>query len=144
MMKTITKTALFLILNALIIQSLYCGEFRFDYDYCVFKYDNQKLFLEFYYSFNQQQLTFIKSDNGFEADGELNLEVFDKDESKVVIQKRYKVPVNVRDTAGYNKSANLTGQVNFLLLTAVIIYLKLKQLILIIRSIALYLKTILI
>ena len=115
MMKTITKTALFLILNALIIQSLYCGEFRFDYDYCVFKYDNQKLFLEFYYSFNQQQLTFIKSDNGFEADGELNLEVFDKDESKVVIQKRYKVPVNVRDTAGYNKSANLTGQVNFLL-----------------------------
>ena len=114
-MKIIIKTALYLILNALIIRSVYCDEFRFEYDYCAFKYDNQKLYLEFYYSFNQQQLTFIKSDNGYEAAGELNLEVIDKDENKAVIQKRYKVPVNVQDTIGYNKAAKLTGQVNFLL-----------------------------
>lgn len=114
-MKTIIKSALILFVNALMIRNAYCDEFRFEYDYCAFRYDNQKLYLEFYYSFNQQQLLFIKSDNGYEADGELDLEVLDKDENKTVIQKRYKVPVNVQDTLGYNKSAKLTGQVNFLL-----------------------------
>lgn len=114
-MKINIKSALFFFIYVLIIRNVYCDEFRFDYDYCVFKYDNQKLFLEFYYSFNQHQLTFIKSDNGYEADGELDLEVIDKDISKTIIQKRYKVPVNVPDTSGYNKNANLTGQVNFLL-----------------------------
>ena len=69
------------------IRNAYCDEFRFEYDYCAFRYDNQKLYLEFYYSFNQQQLLFIKSDNGYEADGELDLEVLDKDENKTVIQK---------------------------------------------------------
>lgn len=114
-MKTIIKSALILILNAFIIRNIYCDEFRFDYDYCAFRYDNQKLYLEFYYSFDQQQLIFKKSDNGYEADGELDLEVFDKDKNKAVIKKRYKVPVNVQDTLGYNKAAKLTGQVNFLL-----------------------------
>lgn len=121
-MKTITKSALILLLTAITIRNTFTEGFRFDYDYCVFKYDNQKLFLEFYYSFNQQQLIFIKTGNGYEADGELDMEVYDQNANKTVIQKRYKVPVTISDTAGYNKNTNLTGQVNFLLDSGIYIF----------------------
>jgi GWxTD domain-containing protein len=114
-MKTIINSALILILTAITVRNTYTDELRFDYDYCVFRYDNQKLFLELYYSFNQQQLTFIKTESGYEADGEIDINVYNQNAGKSVIQKRYKVPVMVNDTLGYNKTSNLTGQVNFLL-----------------------------
>jgi len=94
---------------------LYSKEFRFDYDYCAFRNDDSRLFLEFYYSFYQNQLIFIKTDNGFEADGVLNIDIFDKNLNKTIVQQTFKVPVNVFDTAGYNKNNTLTGQINILL-----------------------------
>jgi GWxTD domain-containing protein len=114
-MKTIIKTALLLISAALMFQNAFSDEFRFDYDYCVFRSDNQKLFLEFYYAFSQQKLLFVKTENGYEAAGELDLEVFDKNRSKTIIRKMFKVPVTVPDTIDYDRGSNLTGQVNFLL-----------------------------
>ncbi|MGH2574302.1 MAG: GWxTD domain-containing protein [Ignavibacteria bacterium] len=90
-------------------------KFNFDYDYCVFKSGNSRLFLEFYYSFYQNQLKFIKNDNGFEAAGFFTLDIVNIVSKSSVIQKDYKVPIMVNDTAGYNKAAKLTGQINMLL-----------------------------
>ncbi len=91
------------------------NKFTFDYDYCLFRNDDSKIVLEFYYSFYQNQLKFIKTENGYEADGMIDLEVVDKSINMPVIQKTYKVPIAVPDTAGYNKSSKLTGQINMLL-----------------------------
>ena len=113
-MKTIQK-ALLIVILALTYINAPAEEFNFKYDYCVFRNDDGKLFLELYYSFDQYQLTFVKTDNGYEAAGEIDLDVYDKNDNKTIIQKRFKIPVSVSDTANYNKGNNLTGQVNFLL-----------------------------
>jgi len=113
-MKTSYK-ALLIVILALASVNAVSAEFNFKYDYCVFKNDDGRLFLELYYSFDQNQLLFIKTDGGFEAAGEILLDVYDKVDNKVIIQKIFKIPVSVGDTANYNKSNNLSGQVNFLL-----------------------------
>lgn len=107
--------ALLIVMSALFFISTAYGDFNFKYDYCVFKNDDGKLFLELYYSFDQTQLTFIKTNGSYDAAGEIYLDVYDKDEEKLIIQKRFKIPVSVADTANYNKNNNLSGQVNFLL-----------------------------
>jgi GWxTD domain-containing protein len=91
------------------------SEFRFDYDYCVFKSEDARLYLEFYYSFYQNQLQFIKTSDGFEADGYLNIQIIDKSDGQTKVQQTYKVPITVPDTSGYNRNNNLTGQVNYLI-----------------------------
>lgn len=113
-MKTILKTAL-IIISALSVSYTFADEFRFDYDYCLFRNDDQKLFLELYYAFSQQNLKFVKTDNGYEAAGRLDLEVLNKNDNKITIQKQFRVPVSITDTLNYDKAANLTGQVNLLL-----------------------------
>jgi GWxTD domain-containing protein len=90
------------------------SEFRFDYDYCVFKSEDSRLYLEFYYSFYQNQLQFIKTTDGYEADGYLNVHIINKSNGSTIVQQTYKVPILVPDTIGYNKNNNLTGQVNYL------------------------------
>ncbi len=113
-MKTLYKALLIIILALTFINNA-SAEFNFKYDYCVFRNDDGKLFLELYYSFDQNQLVFIKTDGGYEAAGEISLDVYDKDDDKVIIQKIFKIPVSVVDTADYNKNNDLSGQVNFLL-----------------------------
>lgn len=113
-MKTSYKAILILVLALALIKTGF-GEFNFKYDYCVFKNDDGRLFLELYYSFDQNQLSFVKTDAGFEAAGEINLDILDKNADKSVIQKRFKIPVLVNDTLNYNRNNNLSGQVNFIL-----------------------------
>lgn len=94
------------------------NNFTFDYDYCFFRNDDPNqppVILEFYYSFYQNQLIFIRSGNEFEADGLIELNIINKSINKPVIQKNYKVPLIIPDTTGYNKKLKLTGQINMLL-----------------------------
>jgi GWxTD domain-containing protein len=113
------KTKLLLIiglLNLFIITDLFSQEkFIFDYDYCIFKSDNSKVYVEFYYAFSQNKLLFVKNENGFEADGLIFLDLFEKTTDKAKIMKSFKVPVLISDTAGYNKNAKLIGQLNILI-----------------------------
>src|ERR1051325_3868390 len=89
--------------------------FPFDYDYAFFRADNtSKVFLEFYYSFYQDQLIFTKTADGFEASGQIEINLYDTLRNPL-IQKNYRVPLSITDTAGYNRNAKLTGQMNFLL-----------------------------
>ncbi len=91
------------------------SDFIFEYDYCLFRNDDNKLFLEFYYSFSQSQLKFVKSDDGFEAAGKLELQIFSKAQNKNIVEKFFKVPIQIKDTAGYNRNVKLTGQLNIVL-----------------------------
>jgi GWxTD domain-containing protein len=91
------------------------NKFSFDYDYCFFRNDDSRIFLEFYFSFYQNQLVFLKTDKGFEADGLIKLDVTDKTTNKPVVQKDFRVPVIVADTADYNRNSKLVGQINMIL-----------------------------
>ncbi len=92
------------------------NNFSFDYDFCSFKDDNPgKVFVELYYAFNQHQLKFIKTSDGYEAGGKLSVVVVNSSTGKTVINKVFKVPLNVKDTAGYDKNKKLVGQIDMLL-----------------------------
>lgn len=91
------------------------NDFIFEYDYCLFRNDDNKLFLEFYYSFSQSQLKFVKIDSVFEAAGKLDLEIFSKTSNKNIVEKSFKVPIKISDTTGYNRNVKLTGQLNIVL-----------------------------
>ena len=90
--------------------------FSFEYDYSIFKDDNpSKIYFELYYSFNQNQLIFRKTDGGYTAEAKLYVDMFKKDIGKSILNKTYGIPLTVKDTAGYNKNAKLVGQINMLL-----------------------------
>jgi GWxTD domain-containing protein len=91
------------------------NDFRLDRDYCVFRNEDSRIFLEFYYSFHQTQLLFIRSTSGFDAAGELKLDIVSTSLNNSVIQRTFKIPLSIPDTASYNKNSNLTGQLNILL-----------------------------
>lgn len=116
MKKYIFKTQIiliFILLSNLIVRP--GNKFNFDYDYCIFRNDDSRLFMEFYYSFYQDQLKFLRVNNGYEADGLLDLSIINTKAGDIIIRKSFKVPVVVKDTSGYSKNSKLTGQLNIVL-----------------------------
>jgi GWxTD domain-containing protein len=92
------------------------NNFSFDYDFCSFKDENSgKVFVELYYAFNQHQLKFIKTSDGYEAGGKLSVVLVNSVTGKTVINKMFKVPLSIKDTAGYDKNKKLVGQIDMLL-----------------------------
>jgi GWxTD domain-containing protein len=91
------------------------NDFLFEFDYSVFQDETGKNIIEFYYSFNPENLLFTATDRGFEANGKLDLEVINKEFEKTVVLKSFKVPVVLKDTSGIAKNFKLTGQINMLL-----------------------------
>ncbi|RPI18556.1 MAG: GWxTD domain-containing protein [Ignavibacteriae bacterium] len=115
-MKKLNKLILsFLLLMPLTTQFIQ-AEFRFDYDFCVFKNQDSRLALEFYYSFYLDQLKFDKTNDGYEASALLDLEIIDKSNSSVVLKQPFNIPVSVKDTTGILRANNTrTGQLNIIL-----------------------------
>lgn len=87
----------------------------FEYDYCLFRGEGSKSLIEFYYSFSQKNILFIKTETGFEAAGKISLSITNLNTNIKVIENEYKIPLSIKDTAGYNKTASLLGQINILL-----------------------------
>jgi GWxTD domain-containing protein len=90
-------------------------QLNFEYDYCVFKNDDTSSFVEFYYSFLQNELTFVKTSDGYELDGLINLQIVSNETGKEIFNQSFKTPMIVADTSGYNKNSSLMGQLNFIL-----------------------------
>lgn len=105
-----------LILTFIIINQSYSqNSFNFEYDYCVFKNDDTSSFIELYYSFYQNDLKFIKTEIGYEADGFIELKILPDPLGKTVIEQSYKTPLFIKDTAAYNRKSKLLGQINIIL-----------------------------
>lgn len=84
-------------------------------DYGVFKGDDNKAIIEIYYSFDQRFLTFVKKENGYEANGKIDLKISKDKPTNIIINESFNVPVTISDTTGYNKNNRLIGQLNVLL-----------------------------
>ncbi len=90
-------------------------DFNFDFDYSIFKDESSKNFVEFYYSFHPDNLIFVKSNEGYEANGKISMTIFNKNLQKTVVAKDFKVPFVLKDTTQSSKGFKLTGQINVLL-----------------------------
>jgi len=84
-------------------------------DYALFRAADNKIIIELYYSFDQNKLKFIKIESGYESAGSIDLVIDNISTNKSIIKETFKIPVNLSDTAGYNKNNRLSGQLNLLL-----------------------------
>lgn len=86
--------------------------FRLEFDYARFSYDDSSKYVEFYYSFYQNQLTSVQIDNKEIVSGILNLIVKNKENNSEIINKTYQFN-NVSDTSFNNNS--LIGNIGFII-----------------------------
>lgn len=86
--------------------------FRIEFDYARFSYDDSSKYVEFYYSFYHNQLTPTLIDNQEIVSGILNLVVKNKDDKTEIINKTYQFN-NISDTALNNNS--LIGNIGFII-----------------------------
>ena len=87
----------------------------FNFDYAVFHSGNGNSILEIYYSVNQKSLTYLKSENNFDAAAKIEISIIDVPNNKVVISKIYKTPSAVSDTSDEKINQKLVGQINYTL-----------------------------
>src|SRR5688572_925737 len=104
--------ALLLLIILVTAHKLNAQDEFFYLDYGIFKGNDNKAIIELYYSFDQRYLLFLKKDNGYEANGKIELKISNTASGSVIINEAFNVPVTIEDTAGYNKNNRLIGQLN--------------------------------
>lgn len=91
--------------------------FQFESDYAVFHGTDGKSILEVYYSFYQKGLLYTFDNGEYKADGFLEISISEKDDSKVIMSKQFKVPSSLKDTSNNELNKNFVGQLNFFLIS---------------------------
>ncbi|GJQ61653.1 MAG: hypothetical protein SCALA702_07060 [Melioribacteraceae bacterium] len=100
-----TFTVLFiLILNALIPAQ---DDFSFEFDYAQFGFDSTSNYIEFYYSFNQQQLKRIEKENQTTVTAKLFIDLKEISVDTPYVSREWSVNNIVED--GVNSSKSLVG-----------------------------------
>lgn len=87
----------------------------FFYDYGLFRNDDNRIIIEFYYAFDQSDLTFLKSGNIYSAAGQILLQIDDKSSGNSIFSQTYKIPVELTDTSVNKKMGRLIGQFDIIL-----------------------------
>ena len=113
-MKTIVKTAFLIFFLCVSLNSSVADNiFNFSIDYSVFKGQDGKSIVEFYYSFYKKRLIFSNSGSEYTAQAKIDLDIFKKGTDELVFSQTYMIPTTVTDTSGTNLDNNLVGQLNY-------------------------------
>ncbi len=113
-LKSFSKLILFLLITSSIALSQSKGDrFFVSADFASFRYDKDNAYLEFYYSFNQNQFKFLKSGDSFNASAIISLEVRSMINDSVVLSNRWKNPIKTNDTSANVLSRQMTGVQGF-------------------------------
>jgi GWxTD domain-containing protein len=86
---------------------------NFEFDYAQFGYDSLSNYVEFYYSFNQVGLTFVKTDTTNLVQGLLSIEINDSATGNNIINKNWIISNEISDSAIADRS--LIGLVSFII-----------------------------
>jgi GWxTD domain-containing protein len=78
-------------------------------DFAQFRGDSSASFVEVYYCFGAGQLHYLNDGRKFSAAAILSLRAVDQQTNAVVLQRKWKVPHSVTDTAALGESKNLVG-----------------------------------
>ncbi len=89
------------------------SNFDFDFDFAQFGYDSTANYIEFYYSFNQNDLTINKTDTSSFVQGELKISIVDTSSGKMLVDKDWKVVNEIKDTSQINRG--LVGVLGFVI-----------------------------
>jgi len=108
MSKFLFAIALLSCLNLTLAQRI-----NFEFDYAQFGYDSLSNYVEFYYSFNQNNLRYVHTDSSDNVEGVLHIEIDDSVSGEIIVDKNWLVSNVVTDSLNLNRS--LIGIVGFVL-----------------------------
>jgi GWxTD domain-containing protein len=89
------------------------SNFDFDFDFAQFGYDSSSNYVEFYYSFNQNNLLQNVADSATYIEGILDVSIKDSVTGDEVVTKQWKISHKYTDTDSLGR--NLVGVIGFLL-----------------------------
>ena len=89
------------------------SNFGFEFDFAQFGYDSASNYVEFYYSFNQGDLTINKTDTSNFVQADLKISIIDTVSGKILVDKEWKVVNEIKDTSSANKG--LIGVLGFVI-----------------------------
>jgi GWxTD domain-containing protein len=112
-MKKIILFVLIILVNSTV--SFSQTKFYFFTDYSVFKNTGTKSTVELYFSVNQRDLHYVKGENNFVGQANIEVSIFDKNKNIVVFDDFYGLQSKVNDTNKSNLNNKLIGQQNFTL-----------------------------
>ncbi|MFZ0453096.1 MAG: GWxTD domain-containing protein [Ignavibacteriaceae bacterium] len=90
------------------------SNFGFDFDFAQFGYDSTSNYIEFYYSFNQNELTINRNDTSAYVQGDLKISITDTASGKLLVDKDWKVVNELKDTSDVDRG--LVGVLGFVIL----------------------------
>lgn len=110
MKKIFTFCVLFLCAGSLLSQS---KKLSFDFDYAIYNYDSVSNYIEYYYSFSQNSLTAVKNEKGLMVEAMLKIELLDTLTKKYVVNREWRVPNPIADSAELKTGKSLIGVISF-------------------------------
>jgi GWxTD domain-containing protein len=91
--------------------------FSFEFDYARFAFDSTSDFVEFYYSFNQGDLTIASNDTISMLRAVLSIQIKDTSANKFIIDKSWKIENPITDTSYLQSNKSLIGVLGFIVPT---------------------------
>ncbi len=88
------------------------NNFSFDFDFAQFGYDSTANYVEFYYSYQQDQLTLKRSDSALTVTGKLSILLVNAETGEVIIDRNWLVNNRIVDTTML-ATTSLVGVVGF-------------------------------
>jgi GWxTD domain-containing protein len=88
---------------------------NFDFDYARFAHDSTSEYVEFYYSYKQDDFVLVKKDNNFCIQALLRIEIQDTLTKQFIVQKDYKIENPLQDTSRTALARNLIGVVGMII-----------------------------
>ncbi len=110
MKKLLLISFLFIITNSFAKDK---SNFGFEFDYAQFGYDSTSNYIEFYYSFNQNDLTITNTDTSTYVQGDLKISIIDTAAGKILVDKDWKVVNEIKDTSETDRG--LVGVLSFVI-----------------------------
>jgi GWxTD domain-containing protein len=89
------------------------SNFGFDFDFAQFGYDSTSNYVEFYYSFSQNDLTINKTDTSNYVEAYLKISIIDTSSGKILVDKDWKVVNEIKDSSTINRG--LVGVLGFVI-----------------------------
>ncbi len=90
-------------------------DFKVDFDYSRFFYNDTSNYLEIYYSFYQPQLKQVATENQLKVKGILNIKILGKGTSDTLINRNYQFENIIEDSLSENQEKSFTGNLAFIL-----------------------------
>ena len=109
------KKILFIILFIAAFSSVSLSQKKFYFyaDYALFRNLDTKSTVEIYFSVNQRDLKYVKAENNYLGQANIEISIFDKGKNKLVFDDLFGLQSKVTDTNKRNLTNKLIGQQNF-------------------------------